>query len=209
MAGLLLIKTIKTGLTMRGVKNLRETLGVSQQSLANYLRVKRSTLAVAETNQRSLPQSAQPYFSRLERAVLTVQYVLPPPLFADLPTNNTPSSEALTIRVPINQVEAVQAAMQEHRFECLKTIARLTHKLAAMEAAAQSAVIQQKILEQLKQSPPTDEWLIKFEPLWITETEAEVNRALSTKHQVEIAQLKLRIAALQWETRQLVMKNDE
>jgi len=52
---------------MSNIKNLRQSLGITQQQLAGYLSVSRAELSLAETGRRVLPTAAQLKLSAMQR----------------------------------------------------------------------------------------------------------------------------------------------
>lgn len=60
---------------MNSIKRIREILGLSQQSIADYLGVTRTQVAMSETSRRELPIAALIKMGVLERSLLNnVQY---------------------------------------------------------------------------------------------------------------------------------------
>lgn len=116
-------------------------MGLGQQELANYLNIKRSTLAMAEKNSRSLPTHAQLILIEL------LNNFTPEP--AD------PNKVFALYRTQIQH--SLQDRLQNNAFQLAKAIRERDSALSDLQALQQQTATLEKTLTQLQSTDPTPE----------------------------------------------------
>jgi transcriptional regulator with XRE-family HTH domain len=79
---------------MDSIRNLRTTLGISQDKLAGFLGVSRSLLSMMETGQRNIPYDVLLKIKSLEASMLTAK-----PVVAERKSMDTAYAKELTIKI--------------------------------------------------------------------------------------------------------------
>jgi transcriptional regulator with XRE-family HTH domain len=175
---------------MSSVKRFRESLGLSQQALGEYLQVDRGVISMTESGRRELPTSLTIPYLRLVQAASESAVQNTPPSIASS-SSATASSETLSI--PTQHLEAVQAQLKKHAAQCVRQLERTELQLQALEADIKTAQRRQATLQRLKELLPSD---ADYERAWIEAQERDFQHALSAERFAEARLLKLRLETL-------------
>ncbi len=187
---------------MKAVVELRKRLGITQQELADFLQMERSTLSLIELSRREFSAEALAKLGRLQLADIKSQ-------------SKAMSSDAQSaVKGHWNGHLSMETASEQYAQEfnesliqrieeCMQTAERLLSKILWLEERIQIAMHKQQVLQYLKEQPPTDAEVAANEARWVAVQEEEVNRCLAPKQRAEVVILRLRAAALQLEAQQL------
>jgi transcriptional regulator with XRE-family HTH domain len=187
---------------MKAVVELRKRLGITQQELADFLQMERSTLSLIELSRREFSAEALAKLGRLQLADIKSQ-------------SKAMSSDAQSaVKGHWNGYLPMETASEQYAQEfnesliqrieeCMQTAERLLSKILWLEERIQIATHKQQVLQYLKEQPPTDAEVAANEARWVAVQEEEVNRCLAPKQRAEVVILRLRAAALQLEAQQL------
>ncbi|KER09439.1 MAG: hypothetical protein HY22_11560 [[Candidatus Thermochlorobacteriaceae] bacterium GBChlB] len=187
---------------MKAVVELRKRLGITQQELADFLQMERSTLSLIELSRREFSAEVLAKLGRLQLADIKSQ-------------SKAMSSDAQSaVKGHWNGYLPMETASEQYAQEfnesliqrieeCMQTAERLLSKILWLEERIQIATHKQQVLQYLKEQPPADAEVAANEARWVAVQEEEVNRCLAPKQRAEIVILRLRAAALQLEAQQL------
>ncbi len=187
---------------MKAVVELRKRLGITQQELADFLQMERSTLSLIELSRREFSADALAKLGRLQLADIKSQ--------SKAMSSDAPSSvkghwnDQVPMEVMSEQyVQEFNESLNQRIEECMQTAERLLEKILWLEERIQIATHKREVLEYLKEQPPMDAEIAANESRWIAVQEEEVNRYLAPKQRAEVVVLRLRATALQLEAQQL------
>jgi transcriptional regulator with XRE-family HTH domain len=175
---------------MHEITRMREQLNLSQDELATFLQMKRSTLSLVELRRRELNTFQTAKLSRIQLAHLKCWFNLS---LGD----ETPS--VIPAPPPTELSQQIKNELTARLNACTREQTRLLEKISQYEASAKTARHKQAVLNLLKQSPLDNADDASFEALWISIQEAEIKKALSQNRRAEIELLKARVAASQAE----------
>ncbi len=187
---------------MKAVVELRKRLGITQQELADFLQMERSTLSLIELSRREFSAEALAKLGRLQLADIKsqskamsrdAQSAVKGQWNGHLPMET--ASEQYAQEFNESLIQRIE--------ECMQTAERLLSKILWLEERIQIATHKQQVLQYLKEQPPTDAEVAANEARWVAVQEEEVNRCLAPKQRAEVVILRLRAAALQLEAQQL------
>jgi transcriptional regulator with XRE-family HTH domain len=165
------------------MKDFRESIGLSQQALADYLGIQRSNLAGAEQSRREIPTSALIKLGQLELASLAIT---PDELKAD--------EFAAT---------SVKKSLRQHAALCLRKAARYEEKWREMEQEFERHRRKLGVMKRLREGSPI---VSDYDNKWIEMQEALSQFALAEETLTEAAMLKFKAERLAHEAAEAIKR---